>query len=88
MKTYRDCQSCGMPLDRDPKGGGTEADGSLSTRFCSHCYVGGAFTLPDLTVDQMQERVRLKLMEMGFPRFLCGFFTRKIPKLERWHSAG
>jgi hypothetical protein len=32
--------------------------------------------------------VRLKLAEMGFPRFLCGFFTRKIPKLERWHSAG
>ena len=77
-----------MPLDRDPKGGGTEADGSLSTRFCSHCYVVGVFTLPDLTADQMQDRVREKMAEMGFPRFLCGFFTRKIPKLERWQPAG
>ncbi len=25
------CQSCGMPLSKDPQGGGTEADGSLST---------------------------------------------------------
>jgi hypothetical protein len=87
MKIYRDCQSCGMPLNRDPKGGGTEADGSLSTRFCSHCYSVGRFTLPDLTADQMQDRVREKLAGRGFPRFLCGFFTRKIPKLERWQSA-
>jgi hypothetical protein len=88
MKIYRDCQSCGMPLDRDPKGGGTEADGSLSTRFCSHCYVAGVFTLPDLTAGQMQDRVRERMAEMGFPRFVCGFFTRKIPKLERWQPAG
>jgi hypothetical protein len=39
------CQSCGMPLSRDPKGGGTEADHSLSKEFCSHCYVDGKFTL-------------------------------------------
>lgn len=88
MKIHRDCQSCGLPLHRDPKGGGTEADGSLSIRFCSHCYSAGKFTLPDLTADQMQDRVRGKLVEMGFPRFLSGFFTRKIPKLERWQPAG
>jgi hypothetical protein len=77
-----------MPLNRDPKGGGTEADGSLSTRYCSHCYVGGAFTQPDLTALQMQERVRGMMAERGLPRFVCGFFTRKIPKLERWQPAG
>ncbi|MEZ5145910.1 MAG: zinc ribbon domain-containing protein [Bacteroidales bacterium] len=27
-KTYKNCQSCGMPLKRDEKGGGTNADGS------------------------------------------------------------
>ncbi len=25
---YKNCQSCGMPLSRDEKGGGTNADGS------------------------------------------------------------
>lgn len=78
------CQSCGMPLKRDEKGGGTNADGSKSTTYCSHCYAGGKFTMPDLTVDQMQARVKEKLKEFGFPGFLAGMFTGKIPKLKRW----
>jgi hypothetical protein len=76
-----------MPRKRDAAGGGTEPDGSRSPKFCSHCYVGGKFTLPDLTAAQMQERVRGKMIEMGFPGFLTGFFTRGIPKLARWSGA-
>ncbi|HAQ38579.1 MAG TPA: hypothetical protein DCQ58_08735, partial [Saprospirales bacterium] len=30
QKTYKNCQSCGMPLHKDPQGGGTEKDGSRS----------------------------------------------------------
>ena len=78
------CQSCGMPLKRDDKGGGTNADGSKSTMYCSHCYAGGRFILPDLTVDQMQARVKEKLKEYGFPGFIAGMFTKKIPQLKRW----
>lgn len=84
--TYRNCQSCGMPRARDEKGGGTEADGSKSDRFCSHCYQQGGFIQPDLTADQMKERVKGKLNEFGIPGFLSWIFTRNIPKLERWHS--
>ena len=83
-KSYKNCQSCGMPLARDERGGGTNADGSKSTMYCSHCYEAGRFTLPDLTAAQMQGRVKQKMKEMGFPGFLAGLFTRKIPKLERW----
>jgi hypothetical protein len=84
-RSYKDCQSCGMPLKRDEKGGGTNADGTKSTMFCSHCYEQGRFTLPDVTVTQMQERVKEKIREAGFPGFLAGLFTKKIPKLERWN---
>lgn len=84
MTTYKNCQSCGMPLKKDAKGGGTNADGSKSTMYCSHCYENGKFTLPDITMSQMQERVKGKLKEMGFPGFLAGFFTKGIPKLKRW----
>ncbi|MFN7967340.1 MAG: zinc ribbon domain-containing protein [Acidobacteriota bacterium] len=84
-KDYKDCQSCGMPLRRDEKGGGTEVDGTKSSMYCSHCYEAGRFTLPDVTVSQMQERVKGKIKEAGFPGFLAGLFTRKIPKLERWN---
>jgi len=83
-KTYKFCQSCGMPMKKDDKGGGTETDGSKSLKYCSYCYEGGMFTLPDITAKGMQELVKGKMKEMGFPGFLTGFFTYGIPKLERW----
>ena len=83
---YKNCQSCGMPLKRDEQGGGTNADGSKSQMYCSHCFQSGQFILPDITVQQMQERVRQKLTEFGFPGFLTGIFTKNIPKLERWRQ--
>ena len=86
--TYKNCQSCGMPMSRDERGGGTNADGSRSSMYCSHCYADGRFTLPDITVEQMQDRVREKLREFGIPGPLGWFFTRKVPKLARWNSAG
>lgn len=83
-KSLKNCQSCGMPLSRDERGGGTNADGSKSEMYCSHCYEGGRFSLPDITAGEMQERVKGKLKEAGFPGFLAGLFSRKVPKLERW----
>ena len=75
-----------MPLKKDEMGGGTEADGSHSKMYCSKCYQAGAFRNPGMTVSQMQDLVKGKLKEMGFPGFLAGFFTKGIPKLERWKA--
>jgi hypothetical protein len=86
QKSFKNCQSCSMPLKRDEKGGGTNADQSKSTVYCSHCYLDGKFTLPDITADQMQGAVKNKLKEFGFPGFLAGMFTKGIPKLERWRK--
>lgn len=82
--TYKNCQSCGMPLSKDAQGGGTERDCSKSAMYCSHCYQKGAFTLPNITVEEMTERVKGKLKEMHIPGFLGYFFTRNIPNLKRW----
>ena len=84
-KPFKFCQSCGMPLKKDELGGGTNADGSKSMKYCSRCYQDGKFTRPDFTVKQMQELVKGKMKEMGIPGFLTSFFTVGIPKLERWH---
>ena len=78
------CQSCGMPLSKDERGGGTEADGRKSSHYCSHCYAGGRFTDPDLTAKQMVEKVRGKMKEMHLPGFLAKAFTKDIPTLGRW----
>lgn len=79
------CQSCGMPLARDEQGGGSTADGTKSTEYCSLCYVQGAFTNPDITnASQMQAFVQTKLQEQGFPKPVAWLMTLRIPKLHRW----
>jgi len=85
-KTYKNCQSCGMPLKKDEKGGGTNADGSKSTMYCSLCFENGKFFRPDITAAEMKELAKGKLKEMGFPGFVAWFFTTNIPRLERWKS--
>jgi hypothetical protein len=85
-KAYKNCQSCSMPLKKDEKGGGSNADGSLSKMYCSYCCENGSFINPDMTVNQMQELVKIKLKEIRFPGFLADIFTKGIPKLERWKN--
>ena len=81
------CQSCGMPLSKDPKGGGTEANGALSTKYCSLCYQNGKFVEPHLTVDQMVTKVKKIMQEqMHIPGFLAGLFAKRTRKLERWKN--
>lgn len=83
-KTYKFCQSCGMPLVKDEQGGGAEADGSKSAKYCSRCYENGAFKNPNTTMEEMQKLVDGKLQEMGSGRIMRFFAKRMIPKLERW----
>ena len=83
-QTYKNCQSCGMPLKKSPNGGGTNADGTISKIYCAYCYEKGKFLQPSCTVTEMQTFVQNKMKEMGFPGFLAKFFTKRISKLERW----
>jgi hypothetical protein len=78
------CQSCGMPLSRDEKGGGTNADGSRSAEYCSHCFQAGKFTQPALTVDQMVANVQTRLRSMSMPPAVVETMAGMIPSLRRW----
>ncbi|WP_313893549.1 zinc ribbon domain-containing protein [Psychrobacillus sp.] len=86
QNNYKNCQSCGMPIKKDEKIVGTEANGTKSNKYCIHCYENGQFTMPNVTVDGMKEIVMDKMIEMKLPRFLAKLFTKNIPKLERWKS--
>ncbi|WP_312298129.1 zinc ribbon domain-containing protein [Chryseobacterium sp.] len=83
-KVYKKCQSCSMPLKKSPNRGGTNSDGTISTKYCGYCYEKGQFTQPDITAKEMQDFVKHKMKDMGFPAFLAGLFSKGIPKLERW----
>lgn len=80
------CQSCGMPMNKDPKGGGSNKDLSRSTIYCSLCYEAGVFLYPTQSVSEFQEYCVQELTRKGMPRIMAWAFTRGIPKLDRWRS--
>ncbi len=80
------CQSCGMPLAKDPNGGGTWADGKKSPKYCSFCFQRGQFTLPKFTAKNMQDLIITKMKEMKVPKIIAWLLTRNIPNLERWRK--
>ena len=78
------CQSCGMPMAKDPGRGGTEKDGSKSEKYCSFCYEDGAFHNPDFSAKEMQAFCVEQMKKQGMNGMLAWLFTRGIPRLERW----
>lgn len=83
-KEVKSCQSCGLPFDKDPQGGGTNEDGSKSELYCSYCYKEGAFVQPNWTAAEMQAYVIQVLQKKGVPEFLGKMLTKGIPQLQRW----
>jgi hypothetical protein len=73
-----------MPMDKDTRGGGTEADGRRTQRYCSHCYRDGRFTDGFTSAREMVAFVRSRLKEQGFGPLKRWFYTSHIPKLARW----
>ena len=74
-----------MPLE-GPAGFGTEADGTLSSEFCTFCYQGGKFTDPNQTVDSMvQSSVDFMTSELGFSQAEATQLSNNvIRRLRRW----
>ena len=83
-KFDRFCQSCGMPLDKDPGQGGTEKDGSRNTTFCSLCYAEGSFKDNFTKPAEMVKFVKGILKEQGYGPLKRWFYTSHIPQLGRW----
>lgn len=80
------CQSCGMPMEKDPNHGGSNADGTKNNRYCSLCYEQGKFRDDFQSADEMISLVKEKLGEMGYGSLKKWFFTSHIPKLDRWKA--
>jgi len=88
-KTNKFCQSCGMPMSKDPQGGGTEKDGTKSLKFCHWCYKDGEFLGGD-TLAEFCENARKGMIASGDAnRFMAWLYTRKIflRNLERWKKS-
>jgi hypothetical protein len=79
------CQSCGMPMAKDPQHGGTNPDGTQNELFCSFCYQNGSFSFNG-TVEEMQKFCKEKMIEQGSPKWMAWLFTRGMKRLERWKN--
>jgi hypothetical protein len=70
-----------MPLSLD------ERRSASANQYCSHCWRGGGFVMPDLTVEQMQARVASRLRDVGVPGPRARSLVRRIPSLARWRQS-
>jgi hypothetical protein len=82
----KQCQSCGMPMDKDPGGGGSEKDGGKSQIYCSLCYRDGEFIGEDCTVEEMQDIVEQAMKKQGFGWPMRKMARLQIPRLARWRE--
>ncbi len=80
------CQSCGIPLKRDPELGGTNADGTKSEIYCSYCYKDGHFTYECDDVKEFQEHCRKMMLDCGHNRFTAWLYSRGLKRLGRWKN--
>ena len=80
------CQSCGYPMKKDKKGGGSNADGSISEKSCFMCYENGKFLNPPEidTAEKFQKYCIEQMKADGMNGILAWIMTRGIPKPERW----
>lgn len=77
----KNCQSCGMPLKQDPKGGGTNSDGTINTTYCGDCFKDGIFRQPNWTVQRMQNFVKEEMKERSIPEFMTVFLREVFQNL-------
>jgi len=79
------CQSCSMPLAK-PEDFGTSGPGYRVNAYCRFCYRDGAFTDPDVTMEQMIDRCVAIMANRGvMPESRAReLLTEVIPRLARW----
>lgn len=78
------CQSCAMPMER-LEDFGTDIDESKNEDYCRFCFQNGAFTSPDITMQQMIDKISgmaaIMKVSDAQAREIAEIF---IPKLKRW----
>jgi len=76
-----------MPMVK-PEDFGTNAGGSKNKEYCHFCFQNGEFTDPDITMEQMIDKVaRLMAQLHQMPQAQAtGMAKTFIPKLKRWQG--
>ena len=79
------CQSCAMPMESDDHYG-SNADNTQNRAYCCFCYREGQFIEPEVTLEQMQERVKAIMTEVQVSPAVIEKVINLIPTLKRWRT--
>jgi len=81
------CQSCCMPLEK-PEDFGTAASGFRINDYCHYCFNNGAFTEPNITMQEMIDKCIGIMAQKGImPEIQAkALMLEVIPKLKRWQK--
>jgi len=79
------CQSCSMPID-NPDLWGTEKDGTKCDEYCKYCYQDGQFTHPEMTLNEMKERMTKQMDQERLPEDIIERAVSRLPFLKRWRA--
>jgi hypothetical protein len=63
---------------------GSNADGSKNNEYCHFCFEKGKFTDPNVTKEQMIEKVAGIMKQMNMPDSQIDQVKTFIPMLKRW----
>ena len=78
------CQSCGMPMMK-PEDFGTNGDGGKNEEYCTYCFQHGKFTIPNVTLAEMTEKLVTMHDQMGMTEAEArAMANQNLPKLRRW----
>lgn len=79
------CQSCFMPM-KGPEDFGTDEGGRPVEDYCIHCLQNGSFTEPEISMEEMREKVVAMMQEMGLSDEVVESTKKYFPMLKRWRS--
>jgi hypothetical protein len=86
MEPEKFCQSCTLPME-NMEDHGNEKDGSKSDMYCKYCYRNGAFTEPDMTLDQMMDIAETEMKKQNLPDIIIQHSMNMLPRLKRWQPS-
>ena len=78
-QTNKNCESCLMPLAKDPKQSGSD-------KYCSYCFKDGKLIYEGTDVKEFQTHAYKGMIEGGMNKYQAKFFTWLIRFAPRWKS--
>jgi len=77
------CQSCGMKLSDEPDSFRL-VEKELNIKYCKTCFKDGQFTEPELTLNQMKQKIENRCTELGYGKLKTSVYSSNIENLDRW----